>query len=48
VAVLELAPWGGDSLKRSNPDGEVRTHHFGHDGEGLAIYLVLDPDLSRS
>lgn len=42
VALLEVAPWGGDPYDRQRPDANMRTHTFGEHGEGLAVYLILD------
>ncbi|AEA28806.1 hypothetical protein Psed_6725 (plasmid) [Pseudonocardia dioxanivorans CB1190] len=40
--MLELAPWGGESLNLANPDAPVRTLAFGAAGEGLVTYLILE------
>jgi hypothetical protein len=42
VTLLEVAPWSGDSYDRQRPDANMRTLAFGHHGEGLMIYLILD------
>jgi hypothetical protein len=41
-AVLEVAPWSGDSLNDANPDAAVRSIAFGRGHEGLVTYLILD------
>jgi len=41
-AVLEVAPWGGDSLNDDNPDAPVRSLVFGPTHQGLVTYLVLE------
>ena len=41
-AMLELAPWGGESLNLANPDAPVRTLAFGAAHEGLVTYLILE------
>jgi hypothetical protein len=35
VALLEVAPWSGDSYDRQRPDANMRTCAFGEHGEGL-------------
>jgi hypothetical protein len=42
IDLLMLHPWGGESLRRTDPESPMRTHVFGADGAGLAIYLVLE------
>ena len=42
LGVMELAPWGGESINKRNPDGEVRQLFFGPDGEGMVTYLILE------
>ncbi|MGH3824923.1 MAG: hypothetical protein ACRDRA_19115 [Pseudonocardiaceae bacterium] len=37
-AVLELAPWGGESLNDDNPDAPVRSLVFGPTHQGLITY----------
>jgi hypothetical protein len=41
-AVLELAPWNGRPYHRRQPDGPMRTLTFGPNGEGKAVYLILE------
>ena len=41
-AVVEIAPWNGDSLNDDNPDAPVRTLAFGPAHRGLVTYLILD------
>ena len=41
-AVLEVAPWSGESLNLRNPDAPVRTHVFGRHSEGMVVYLVVE------
>jgi len=43
IALLEVTPWSGDAYNRQRPDTSMRTHPFGSRGQGLAIYLVLEP-----
>jgi len=43
VAFLELTPWAGAPYRRDNPEGAMRHIPFGRNGEGLALYLVLEP-----
>ena len=40
--VLEVAPWGGDSLNDDNPDAPVRLLTFGSAHQGLVTYLILE------
>jgi hypothetical protein len=40
VTALELVPWNGLPLNRTNPDGAVRQLPFG--GLGMITYLVLE------
>jgi hypothetical protein len=42
VDLVEFHPWSGDSYNRQRPDGNMRTHLFGDEHEGLAIYLILE------
>jgi hypothetical protein len=42
MALLETAPWSGESYNRQRPDANMRTHTFGQHDQGLAIYLILD------
>jgi hypothetical protein len=41
-AVVEIAPWNGDSLNDGYPNAPVRTLAFGPDHQGLLTYLILD------
>lgn len=41
-AVLEVAPWGGDSLNDDNPDAPVRSLTFGPTHQGLVTYLIVE------
>jgi len=41
-AVLEVAPWGGDSLNDDNPDAPVRSLAFGSTHQGLVTYLIVE------
>ena len=41
-ALVEIAPWNGDSLNDDNPDAPVRTLAFGPVHQGLLTYLILD------
>jgi hypothetical protein len=40
--VLEVAPWSGDPLIGSKPDGGIRTTTFGPSGQGMITYLILE------
>lgn len=40
--VLEVAPWGGDSLNDNNPDAPVRSLAFDLAHQGLVAYLILE------
>jgi len=42
MSLLEVAPWSGESYNRQRPDANMRSHPFGTNGEGLAIYLILE------
>ena len=42
MALLEVAPWSGDSYNRQRPEANMRSYAFGPNGEGLATYLVLE------
>jgi hypothetical protein len=35
--VLEVAPWGGDSLNDDNPEAPVRSLAFGPNHQGLVV-----------
>ena len=41
-AVLEVAPWGGDSLNDDNPEAPVRPLAFGPIRQGLVTYLIVE------
>ena len=41
-AVVEIAPWNGDSLNDDYPDAPVRTLAFGPAHQGLVTYLILN------
>lgn len=41
-AMLEVAPWSGDSMRPSNPDANVYSVPFGPDAEGTVIYLIQE------
>jgi len=40
--LLEVAPWGGDSLNDDNPDAPVRSLAFGPTHQGLVTYLIVE------
>jgi hypothetical protein len=42
MALLGTAPWSGETYNRQRPDANMRTHAFGRNDQGLAIYLILD------
>jgi hypothetical protein len=42
MVVLETAPWSGKLLNRERPSANMRSHTFGSDGRGLAIYYILE------
>lgn len=41
-AVVEIAPWNGDSLNDDYPEAPVRTLTFEPAYQGLLTYLILD------
>lgn len=41
-AVLELAPWNGDSLNDAYPDAPVRALVFGPAQQGMITYLIIE------
>lgn len=43
-AVLEVAPWSGESLNDANPNASVRSWTFGPDGRGVIYYLIQERD----
>ena len=42
VDLIALHPWSGDPLRSTNPRSPIRTHTFGTDSMGLAIYLIRE------
>jgi hypothetical protein len=42
LVFLELTPAAGAPYNADEPDGAMRAQPFGPDGEGLAVYLVLE------
>lgn len=44
MTVLGLVPWNGNPINEDNPDGEMRTLHFGPGGAGLVTYLIVEHD----
>ncbi|MEU0521024.1 hypothetical protein [Streptosporangium sp. NPDC006007] len=40
LALLEIAPWSGQSYSPAKPKANMLTHAFGE--RGLATYVVLD------
>jgi len=44
MAVLEVAPWSGESQNEANPNGAVRRLLFGPAGAGQIVYLILERD----
>lgn len=42
MALLETAPWSGEAYNRQRLDANMRTHAFGQNNQGMAIYLILD------
>lgn len=48
MALLEVAPWSGESYNRQRPDANMRSHPFGADAEGLAIYLISKTNVGCS
>lgn len=42
LSVLELVPWHGHPHNDDNPKGALRQLLFGHDNQGLVIYLILE------
>lgn len=43
-AVLEVAPWSGESINDANPNAPVRSWTFGPDARGVIYYLVQERD----
>lgn len=43
-AVLEIAPWSGDSINDADPNAPVRSHAFGPEGRGVVYYLIQERD----
>jgi hypothetical protein len=41
-AMLEVAPWSGDSLKPTNPSANVYSVPFGPGGAGTVFYLIQE------
>jgi hypothetical protein len=44
VDLLELHPWSGDPYNRARPEANMRTHPFGAQKEGLAVYVILEDE----
>ncbi|MDF5756379.1 hypothetical protein [Spongiactinospora sp. TRM90649] len=44
IRLLELQPWAGNALYRSKQDGQIRTHAFGQQAEGLVFYLIMEEE----
>lgn len=42
MALLEVAPWSGEAYNRQRFEANMRTHVFGKQGEGVAIYMILE------
>jgi hypothetical protein len=42
LSLLEVAPWSGRAYNRQRADGNMRVLSFGPDGEGFAVYLILE------
>jgi hypothetical protein len=42
IDLIALHPWSGEPLRGTDPDSPMRSHVFGIDGTGLAIYLILE------
>lgn len=42
AVMLETAPWSGPPLRPRLPDRNMRAVAFGEQGEGLAVYVILD------
>lgn len=42
IDLIALHPWSGEPLRRTDSISPMRTHTFGHNGAGLAIYLILE------
>ncbi len=43
-AVLEVAPWSGESINDANPSAPVRSWTFGPAGRGVIYYLIQERD----
>ena len=41
-AMLEVAPWSGDSMKASNPNANIYSVPLGPDSEGTVVYLIQE------
>ncbi|MBC8093113.1 MAG: hypothetical protein H7Y15_14480 [Pseudonocardia sp.] len=41
-AVLEVAPWSGESIHDASPHAPVRSWAFGPDGRGVVYYLIQE------
>jgi hypothetical protein len=42
IDLVALHPWSGEPLRGTDSTSPMRTHTFGHNGTGLAIYLILE------
>jgi hypothetical protein len=42
IDLIALHPWSGEPLRNTDSTSPMRTHTFGHDDAGLAIYLILE------
>ena len=42
LVMLEVGPWGGDSLNRERPENNMRSVVFGPERQGLVVYLILE------
>lgn len=42
IGVLELTPWNGAPYNMAKPAGAMRQLVFGHGGEGMVVYLILE------
>lgn len=43
-AVLEVAPWSGDSINHADRNAPVRSWTFGPEGRGAIYYLIQERD----
>lgn len=42
LKVLGLTPWNGEPQHEQNPGGALRRWHFGPEGAGQVVYLIVE------